>query len=58
MYLCVRGIDFVSFYDSDIWFWNCSDSVETPILLHSYHWSEHKDWILAPGSLLLMLLSI
>jgi hypothetical protein len=27
MYLCVRGIDFVSFYDFPIGFWNCSDSV-------------------------------
>jgi hypothetical protein len=27
MYLCVRGIDFVSFYDFDIWFWKCSVSV-------------------------------
>ena len=26
MYLCVRGIDFASFYDFDIWFWNCSNS--------------------------------
>jgi hypothetical protein len=24
--LCVRGIDFASFYDFDIWFWNCSNS--------------------------------
>ena len=28
MYLCVRGIDSASFYDFDILFWNCSDSVE------------------------------
>ena len=27
MYLCVRGINFASFYDFDILFWNCSDSV-------------------------------
>ena len=27
MYLCVRGIDFTSFYDCDIIFWNCSDIV-------------------------------
>ena len=27
MYLCVRGIHFVSFYDFDIWFWKCSVSV-------------------------------
>ena len=27
MYLCISGIDFSSFYDFDIWFWNCSDSV-------------------------------
>jgi len=27
MYLCVRVIDFDSFYDFDIRFWNCSDSV-------------------------------
>jgi len=26
-YLCVRGIDFASFYDFSIGFWNCSDSV-------------------------------
>jgi hypothetical protein len=25
-YLCVNDIDFASFYDFDIWFWNCSDS--------------------------------
>ena len=23
MYLCVKDIDFISFYDFDIWFWNC-----------------------------------
>jgi hypothetical protein len=27
MYLCVRDIDFVCFYDFPIWFWNCSDIV-------------------------------
>ena len=27
VYLCVRGIDFVSFYDFDIWFRNGCDSV-------------------------------
>ena len=27
MYLCVRGIDFVSFYDFCIRFWDCYDSV-------------------------------
>ena len=27
MYLCVRGVDFVSLYDFDISFLNCSDSV-------------------------------
>ena len=27
MYLCVNGIDFASFYDFGIGFWNCSDSV-------------------------------
>jgi len=27
MYLCVKGIDFVSSYDFDIWIWNCSVSV-------------------------------
>ena len=27
MYLYIRGIDFDFFYDFDIWFWNCSDSV-------------------------------
>jgi len=27
MYLCVRGIDCASFYDFDIWFWNCFVSV-------------------------------
>ena len=26
MYFCAKGIDFASFYDFDIWFWNCSDS--------------------------------
>jgi hypothetical protein len=31
MYLCVRSIDFASFYDFDIWYWNCSDSV---VFLH------------------------
>ena len=27
MYLCVRGVDFASFYDFDILFWHTSDSV-------------------------------
>ena len=27
MYLCVRRVDFTSFYDFDIWFWNCSVGV-------------------------------
>jgi hypothetical protein len=27
MYLCVRGIDFASFYDFDTGFWKSSDSV-------------------------------
>ena len=27
MYICVKGIDFASFYDFCIGFWNCSDSV-------------------------------
>ena len=27
MDLCVKGINISSFYDFDIWFWNCSDSV-------------------------------
>ena len=27
MYFCVKGIDFVPFYDFSIGFWNCSDSV-------------------------------
>jgi hypothetical protein len=27
--LCVWGVYFASFYDFDIWFWNCSDSVGT-----------------------------
>ena len=27
MYLCVRDIEFASFYDFSIGFWNCSDSV-------------------------------
>jgi len=27
MYLCVRGIDFVPFYEFDIGFWKCSHSV-------------------------------
>ena len=27
MYLCVRSIEFMSFYEFEIWFWNCSDSV-------------------------------
>jgi hypothetical protein len=26
-YFLIRDIDFASFYDFDIWFWNCSDSV-------------------------------
>jgi len=32
MYLCVRGIDFFSFYDFDIGFWNFSNS--TVFFLH------------------------
>lgn len=27
MYLCVRGVEFASFYDFDMLFWNCSDDV-------------------------------
>jgi len=27
MYLCVTDIDFASFYDFSIGFWNCSDGV-------------------------------
>jgi hypothetical protein len=27
MYMCVRRIDFATFHDFDIWFWNWSDSV-------------------------------
>ena len=27
MYVCVKGIDFVYFYDYSIRFWKCSDSV-------------------------------
>ena len=27
MCLCAMGINFSSFYDFNIWFWNCSDSV-------------------------------
>jgi hypothetical protein len=27
MYLCIRRIDFASFCDISIWFWNCSDGV-------------------------------
>ena len=33
MYLCVRGIDFVSFYDFDICFYNYSDGVVSCVLL-------------------------
>jgi hypothetical protein len=33
-YLFVNGIDFASFYDFDIWFWNCSDSL---ILFFSFY---------------------
>ena len=33
MYFCVSGIDFASFYDFDILFWNCSDSVVFLFLL-------------------------
>jgi len=27
MYMCVRCINFASFYDFSVEFWNCSDSV-------------------------------
>ena len=27
MYVCVWSLDFASFYDFDIWFWNCYDGV-------------------------------
>ena len=27
MHVCVNGVDFTFFYDFDIWFWNCSESV-------------------------------
>jgi hypothetical protein len=32
MYLCVRAIDFTSFWDISIWFWNCSD-----VVLFAFH---------------------
>jgi len=35
MYLCVRGIKFVSFYGFLIEFWSCSDSVVFFVVLHS-----------------------
>ena len=28
MYMCVRGIDYASFYDFSIRFWHCSNRVE------------------------------
>ena len=31
MSLCVRGIEFASFYDFDIWFWNCSNSMASVV---------------------------
>ena len=41
MHLCIRGIDFASFYDFDIWFWNCSDSV---IFLASFYYIGVFGW--------------
>ena len=38
MYLCVRGVDFVSLYDFDISFLNCSDSVVFFLCISFYYW--------------------
>ena len=36
MYMCVMDIDFASFYDFFIGFWNCSDSMVFLELLQQY----------------------
>jgi hypothetical protein len=41
MYLYVRGIDFASFYDFDIQFWNCFDSVLI-FVFHFLLWQEEN----------------
>ena len=33
-HMCVRAIDFASFYDFNIWFWSCFDSVVIVILFY------------------------
>ena len=41
IYLCIRGIDFASFYDFDIWFWNCFDIVS----FSGFHFTESQKMI-------------
>lgn len=39
VYLCVRGIDFASFYEFDIWVWN-SDSVGCVFFILLIYWTK------------------
>ena len=45
MYLCVRGINFASFYDFSIGFWKCSDS----LLIFIFHFISQLTDILKFG---------
>ena len=38
LYMFVKGMDFVSFYDFSIEFWNCSDSMIFFFILALYDW--------------------
>ena len=41
-YFLIGDIDFASFYDFDIWFWNCSDSVV--FFCCSFYSIKNKQW--------------
>ena len=46
MFMRVNGIDFASFYDFDIVFWNCSDSV----VFFAFHFICQTDSIICVNS--------
>ena len=45
IYLCIRGINFVPFYDFDIWIWNCSDSGVCFVFYFIYSYTSYKNRI-------------
>ena len=63
MYLCVGGIDFASFYDFDILFWNRSDSVvfcffSIGTVLTVWYFVIFHGWWNCPDSVILCYFSI